>query len=241
MAKVLYKWRVNCTTHGHVYIWNETEPDKCPINTSDTIDLNKTSIVEKYDPNVFSIQEEQVPTGGNFSIESRIISADANTTEHHDHLWPFPINVLQVSFISKSEHVGDELELVIGPETPVTALVQNSASGDSKLYVSDTTYLMAGYFLHINGDDLGWIQSVDKVEKSVTLATATSNSYIAGDVVKRSVKPIKNYYIGYPWKYDIGSSKIGGSYVPANTTIRVSYKNNSANPKIIYSEIEFLY
>lgn len=238
----IYKWRIQCSVHGFVYVWNETEPTQCPVDSTDIIDASKTSIVDKRDPNTIEIKEEHVPTGGNFSIETRTITAGANATETHDHSWPFPINVLQVSFVGNGDTLGDEIELSIAPNTPITTLAQDCASGNTVLYLNSVEHALPGYFLEIGTDELGWIASVDKVAKTVTLANATANSYTAGNIVTRTVKVIKNYTIGHAWKYDIGNSKIGGSYVPANTIVRVIYKNNNATtPKTIYSEIEYLY
>ena len=53
---------------------------------------------------------------------------------------------------------------------------------------------------------------------------------------------VKDYELGQPWEHEIGDSKIGGTYIPADRVITVSYTNKSldADKKFI-GRCEYLY
>ena len=51
---------------------------------------------------------------------------------------------------------------------------------------------------------------------------------------------MKPFPLGPPWKYVLGSSKIGGSYVPAGYKIVINYTNMGTTQKTLYSIIERL-
>ena len=70
----IYKYRIRCLTDNkNEFIWAESEPVLCPINTSHSIDATKTAIVEKRDNNSFEIKEEFTPTGGHFQCDTKTI------------------------------------------------------------------------------------------------------------------------------------------------------------------------
>jgi acyl-CoA synthetase (AMP-forming)/AMP-acid ligase II len=56
------------------------------------------------------------------------------------------------------------------------------------------------------------------------------------------VYTIYNYIIGEPWEHDIGNSKIGGAYIPADTLITLEYTNGSTGlDKELSGKIQYLY
>ena len=85
---------------------------------------------------------------------------------------------------------------------------------------------------------------MDKVAKTITVETAAVNSFLASTptYVKQTVYYLQNYEFGPSWEYVIGESKIGASYLPANTILRARYINNSAiaNKKLVV-KFEYLY
>ena len=46
-----------------------------------------------------------------------------------------------------------------------------------------------------------------------------------------------NIVIGPVWNYCFGETKIGTSFVPANTPVKVTYTNNTADIKKFYGYI----
>lgn len=112
--------------------------------------------------------------------------------------------------------------------------------------VSDN--VMVGYYIKltngVNTNDFGRVIKVDKNNHCIYVENNAVNSFAAASptYVLLTVYAIKDYEIGKPWSYDIGQGKIGGSYIPADTKIHISYTNLSAtDDKVLYGSIELLY
>jgi hypothetical protein len=104
---------------------------------------------------------------------------------------------------------------------------------------------MIGYYMSItngvNLDNVGRI--IYKNHNSIFVENAPLNTYLASSptYVRQTVYSFKDYEIGYPEAHTIGSSKIGGSYIPANTTITVKYTNNYTSEQTLMGSVEYLY
>lgn len=77
--------------------------------------------------------------------------------------------------------------------------------------------------------------AIDTDNNEITIETATTQGFTAASptYVRQTVEMIPNYVIG--------DAKIGGSYLPANTTVRVEYTNNNGSTGYFYPKIEYLY
>lgn len=246
----LYKWRVKCDTDNTFeYIWDEDKPTTCPINNGHTIDNTKTTIVDQNVPNVLKIQEEDVPTGGNYRCTTVPINASAGvdvvTTVNHS--WKIPVSIFSISFVTKDEHEGDKFDIVVAPETIVGLLTDNIAIGVDVIPVDATVManVCVGYTLiidnTINVDNLGEIIEIDTVNNTVTTENTTSFAFLTGSVIKTHTRIVKDYTIGPSWEYIIGESKIGGSYISSNRVIQLNYTNKTNVAKNLYIQIEYTY
>jgi len=118
-----------------------------------------------------------------------------------------------------------------------------------ELSVSPTVlqYTMLGYYINLyNGattDDMGRVVFIDKTNSKIYVEKNTTNSYSGMTTyVRQTVYAIKDYEIGLGGIKSIGSSSIGGSYVPSNSVIVVEYKNNSlTDAKTLVACLEFKY
>jgi len=120
-----------------------------------------------------------------------------------------------------------------------------------ELFVSSTViiYTSTGYWISlydgVNTNILGHVISVDKLNNKIYMSQNPSNSfsYTTPTYVLQTVYLTKDFMIGSPGKYDIGSSKIGGMYLPAGVNIKITYKNNSVSGdnKIFTGRSEYLY
>ena len=248
----LYKYRVHCTTDNqNEFIWldeNDSEPTTCPTNTSHSIDSSKTTIVDSRKPENIRIKEESIPTGEHFMCETKVINTNANDTSENDYSWPFPISILAVYMIT-SDHEGDNFEALIAPDTTIGTITSDVAADDTVINVSQTVIdnTSVGYILTLddgtNNDNLGHVLAIDKVAKTITVETAAVNNFLAATptYVKQTVYYLRNYEFGPAWEYVIGESKIGASYLPANTILRARYTNNSITNKKLVVKFEYLY
>lgn len=119
-----------------------------------------------------------------------------------------------------------------------------------RLAVSQTVIdnTAAGYYIKLddftNNDDTERVVRVDTTNNYIYVETNVTNSYLAATptYVRQSVYSVKEYDIGHPWEHEIGATKIGGSYVPANVDVTIEYTNNSVtDDKLLVGRVEYLY
>lgn len=252
MSTSLSKYKIWCVTDNqYEYIWSETEPLVCPINNTHTINIDSIVVIDEIASNIMKIREENIPTGENFQCECYNIEYTGGTgvETSTDFTWPHPINVLELQFVSTDANKGDSIRLVVAPNTIIGVITANVSISDKIINVSSTVLdnVMIGYHLDLfdgaNTFDCGRITSVDKVNNQVTVENSLTQSFSASSptYVRLSVYVVNNYIIGPPQRYVIGEGKIGGSYVPTNTIVRVSITNSSNLPKTFSAQLEYLY
>lgn len=249
-------WSVSCTTEGAVWkTWilpeSASAPTTCPTNTSHTINTTLTYISARIDPNVVKILEENIATGENYMVETKLVSCPTgpNVTTTYDFTWPIPINVLTLMTKTKSDNLLDNVSCCAGPNTIIGVLAASAVTGASILTVSSTViqYTMVGYYLNLLDNsgtvDCGRVLSKNTNLNTVTIETPLSRSYsvFSPTYVRQTVYVVNDFTFGHAGSYNLGNSKIGGSYVPANTIVRVTYTNNGNTAKVISVLVEYLY
>jgi len=92
-----------------------------------------------------------------------------------------------------------------------------------------------------NKEDLGETVKVDKQGAKIYVQKAPVNNYSPGSYIMMTVYHLKNYQLGYGSNYIIGESKIGGSYIPADVKVKITYTNHDPLEKRIVGSVEYLY
>lgn len=246
------QYRIRCTTDAKdEFTWSETEPTTCPTNTAHTIDAAKTVIVDAVADNEVKIQEEQTKTGAHYQTRgiANSIPAVAEWHDFPDFSWPFPVSIFAATAYCRAEQDGDILEFLIGPDTTIGALTVDAAIGTTVLDVQQSVIdnTEVGYFIKltdgINTDDCGRVLNVDKAGLKITVETATTNAFAAATptYVQQTVKMLYDAEVSGGQRISLGEAKIGGSYIPANTALRLRYKNSTAAAKRFRFLMEYLY
>lgn len=250
MGTVL-KYRIYCNTENqYFFVIKEEEdglPTKCPNHQGHSIDLTKTVIYSEISQNTIKIKEESVSTNGNFTTETVAFNIPANSTVYEDSSWKYPISVYSVSFISKANQEGDVISISSNPDVVIGVITKPVNTNETVISVNSTVLdnIQPGFSVRLsngnNYDELGEVYKVDKVNGTITVDHPPSRNYSHSTPTQVLIESyfVKNYEIGPPWKYDIGMSKIGAAYVPANTVIRTLYKNNSNEEKRFIGYIEY--
>jgi hypothetical protein len=119
------------------------------------------------------------------------------------------------------------------------------------LTVSSTvlTYTQRGYDIKLvdlvnsHVEAVGRIISIDPALSRIYVETSPVFSYSPATptYIQQTAYFIRNFEIGEAWNRNIGEMKIGGSHIPADTLIEVSYQNNSSTTKDVIGHVEFLY
>lgn len=116
-----------------------------------------------------------------------------------------------------------------------------------ELKVSSTVllYTSTGYSISISGNgntnDVGRVISVDKDNQKIYVEKNISNSFVSTADILQTVYLLKDFEIGNPSDYSVGLSKIGGSYIIADSLVKISYKNLTNNDKYFNGRMEYLY
>ncbi len=235
-SKTIHKYRTFCLTENTlVYSWGETPPITCPNNDTHTIDTNSISIVDSVSSKKINISQDNGLTGGNFRAETIKAVIKPNTTEIFDFSWPFDMSVHTVHFVTNAQHIGDKFSCIIAPNTIIGVITNNVNVGDTTFHVSPTVlqYANMGYIISLfdgaNKSIVGYVISKDLVNSTITCHDPSTNVFSASSptYVMLEIRNIYEFEIGDPNKYDIGQSLIQSGLIPANTIVRLEYKNNS--------------
>lgn len=247
---IVYKYRLYCQSESkYKMVWGEENivPTKCPDDSNHTI--SSVSIVEKKGDNIVKIQEESHVTGGHFKITSKKIIANPNTTTISIINWKYPVSISCIEYTTVPEHKGDILDCIIAPDTVIGNITDNVNIGATVIHVSDTVIqnIAVGFKCALsngsNKEDLGEVISIDKTNKTITVDTASTRSFLATTptYVLMSIHIFDNVEIGEPCSCNVGNTIIGGAGIHANTDIKILYKNNSASTKEFVYTVHYLY
>ena len=197
-----------------------------------------------------TVQEEQIPTGGNYRAISKSIDVGANETKIDDNVWPyFDISALAIEFMTDAENQGDNLEMIVGPDTVIGVITSNVDISDNVINVNQTVIdnISVGFrvnlFDGVNTEELGCVTGVDKDNKTITTEISSTTAFVASPTtfVRINAYVIEDYTIGKPGRWVIGDSKIGGRHVKKGTVVRIIYHNNEAVAKNFTAQLEYLY
>lgn len=206
-----------------------------------------TPIVELYTEKV-KIIEEQVheQTQGHFqSTTIDLYISGVTGMTYTDVSFPYPISLFSSEWLVSESQIGDNAEFQLAPNTVCGALTQSHSFGDTLLHVSDTVFtqanIMLGYYITINGQDLGRVISKDSNNLTITVENPIATDLSPGTYVMFTVKVVPHWRFNAPGFCSVGESKIGASFIPANTTMRLVYYNNSGLAKWFAISIDYLY
>ena len=217
--------------------------------TTDTIISNHTGItpIEAYSEKV-KIIEENIGglTQGHFqatTIDLYIESVTGST--YKDLVFPYPVSLFSSEWLVSEDMIGDSAEFQIAPNTVCGVLRQSHSSGDTVLYVNDTVFteanMMLGYYITINGQELGRVIAKNTDNLTITVENPLSTDLNPMTYVMFTVKVVPHWRFNAPGFCSVGESKIGASFVPANTIMRMVYHNNSGTAKWFAISLDYLY
>lgn len=248
-------YRVFCNEEqAYFTTWSTRIPVCCPNDYRHTIDTSQTVKLATKIEDVLTvkIQEETVPTQGNYRHESFKFHATSNGESYHDIMFKYPVSALGVSALTTEAHRGDLINAIVIPKNAtVGAVTQPINVGDSNFIVSNSVlnYLNPGHICILtNGsnvsENLGEVIKVNVDSNMITTEFAASNAYLLSNLpfVQANVHYIKNLFLTEPREYSVGNRKIGASFLQTGSIIRMTYSNASPNTeKEVVIHFEYLY
>ena len=168
-----------------------------------------------------------------------------------DFTFPFNIAMLDMEFIAKSDNIGDVFSVCIAPETIVGAITADVSVNDTTFNVSPTVLenVKEGFAIHlsdgVNNDLCGFVTAggIDKVAGTLSVSVGAEHAFAAATptYVKMTVPVVQDVKFTGQSTIELGSSKIGGSFVPAGTNIRFHYDNKDGVAKEFHGILEILW
>lgn len=239
--------------------WRELsqgDPTTCRNDSSHKI-VGFPIVAETIDPEEITVKEEQTISGNSiYAFDTIAFSIPAKSTAMGECSWTDDIGVLSFTYVTKPEHEGDTFTGYIGENTEICAIQTEVKAGEKTIPIPLTgngqsmfmNFLCKGCKLKItdgkNTDDLGFITAADKSSFTLSVENATTRTFDAGSkllltrILGGRLGPIE---IGPAWSYTIGKDKIGSSYLPANTKIKIEYNNKSDVEKRFVVIVRYLY
>lgn len=169
-----------------------------------------------------------------------------------DKVWPMNISALTYEMHLGDLYVGDEMDMIVAPNTQIGVLAAPIAPDDTTVFLSTTpmawTKMNVGFNVTIsdgvNTDEMGRVLAIDRALGTLTMETPAVHAFAASTTpVLISIYVNRGFkFFGNANRLVVGDGKIGGSFVPKNTVVRIRYKNNTGPAdKAVGLYVDYLY
>ena len=206
---------------------------------------------EKSTPVVVMEQDPTDPerrTGGHYQSSSIAIDVPASTgLFSQDFSFPIPISLLSASIVPTPDMQGDVASFYVSPDTEIGVLVQDATVGSGSFVVSQSVIdnIALGYEVSLydglKEEELGRVINISTNTIMTEFKTQSSFSASTPTKVRMSIEFVRYFEIFGDKRLDFGSTKIGGSYIPANAILRLKYNNKNGIAKRLVFMLEYLY
>jgi hypothetical protein len=242
----LNKWQVFCITEKKwVQGWLEekNKPVTCFNNNGHEINTESQQIIDSTQIITVKVEQEAVPTGGHYSCQGFVIDIPANSSQIKAVAWPFSITTSVVNIQETSDNLGDFLDAIVNPKTPVGGITSLTLAGSKTCTVNSTVvkHSKVGYDCYINNEHLGRITKIDCVNFLITFEKVSTLEHAMGSPFFMELRIIRDYPLGSGARNALGSGNIGGKYLPYGSMTHVRYTNKSDVPKKFMFNIEYLF
>jgi hypothetical protein len=230
------QYKIFCVTENKFVIGEGLSPPTvCYNNNTHTVNPNSWQLVLSVSNSQVIVKQNQVSTGGNFWIKDIVFSNIApQSTQTVDYTFDVLCNVYCYDFFVNDTNAGDYITIIVRPNTIVGLIGANMNIGDTTMIGPSglLTYGYPGYELTVtdgtNIDVLGRILSIDADTGVVTFTNASTHTYSSTNTeVILNYYIMKNYTISGYGQVRYGDNILTAAVVPAGTTVRYIYQNNS--------------
>lgn len=256
---IISKYSLYCETEAAtVYTpgYLENVPTVCPNNVDHVINQESIAAIDTIDTSIQEVEiEEGVSnTGGKYQAKTYCLDVSAGDSNgvvsSLEFSFPFSISLKTALFGIEDNHDGDEVRVKIAPNTIVGVITEDVSSGSNSFKTSLETFSFynpgfhAKLFDGINEDDLGIVISKDEDNLQLTCENSAINNFQASSptYIKSTVDLIPQCILSKAFgRVDLGRANAKGTFIPADTTIKVEYTNFEAVEKTFCWIIEYFY
>ena len=198
---------------------------------------------------IIQVQEETglIKTGGHYKAKGFAHTFPPGESSH-EFSFPYPVALLAAEFNGYASNEGDLMSFVIGEDTTIGAITSAVAVSATDIAVDNTTIenIAVGRYLKLDdgtNTDSSCVVAVDTDNNIVTLEDPVTFSYspLSPTFCKMTIRMVDNFEFDPGIRYELGTSKIGGSYIPAGAVFKIYYTNTGAGDVRFKPILEFLY
>ena len=235
----IYSWRIYCNTEqAFVTGYSPTALTTCPNDTTHTVNANSVQQLALLNSPAIAVTDN-APTTAYFQASSVQLVVPAPTSVPvvitTDFSFPFDLYLWEMSYVAPATNIGDTMSIQVGPDTMVGVTTATTAAAATSVSVNSTVlnYVVKGSEIGIsdgtNTEYPGLVTAVNATAGTITFQTPLVNSYATGSKILFSIYSLKNVVLDTTERYTIGSKGLNTKIIPAGTTIRVLYTNNTNN------------
>lgn len=248
----IYEYRIYCTTEQtFVTFYGVDPPTTCPNDTNHTVNPDSVQKGHLVGPDTV-IAKDSSPDAGYFQASTIVIDIPANAggpqTIITDIKYPFDMYIWEMSIAQNPASVGDSLSVQLSPDTIIGLMTVDAKVGDIVINCSGTifNYVVRGSEIGIsdgkNTEYPGRVTAVDSKAGTITVETPLVNAYSSASptYILFSVYPIRNLICDSAARITLGNKGLKAKVVPAGTTIRVIYVDNTIGDAVkAYLQIQY--
>ena len=250
------KWRVVITATQAEDFVLRTESQGAPVvgPGGEPIDTAKSRIVEHRTDGEVKIKEMATETGTYYQFAHIKVTAPANQTTVFSKTFDADINIISAMCQCTADMKGDVICWSVDPNTTAGALTSPAAISDTVLSVPQTVIDNAEPLFRVRlalasdptntYEDVGVITDMDEVNSTITVTTPLTQAWAATTtLVQITAIYVDDVEAGpLDWVLQLGTDKIGASYLPKGRTLVCEYKNNhSTDEHELYAYFSYMY
>lgn len=234
------KYKVYCSDEAKfVSGWSEGEPTVCYNNNTHTIDDSKTAMVDIQTPVDVRIVQSSAGTDGDlYRLLPHSFVAQPNSTTVYDINIPIDCNLFAVHMSGRKENIGDIWSSCINRDTKIGFVLEPSTGNTIKITPDNLDGIRIGYHLSFD-DGKTYNMVVSKTSDSVTIDGDVDVK--AGDTAMMCYFMVYQKEILFVGMFTMGSSIIGSSRLPKESTKSIIYINKSVLPKRVEINLEITF
>jgi hypothetical protein len=245
-------WQVICLAENKlVNVYSPDTPSMCPNDHPDrSIDKTRVVLLETISNDRVEVVDS---TEGQFQHTTLNMAVPSNvpgSVSNHDFSWPIAIKVWKTNFVPSSEHIGDEVDVIVDPNRDIGTLQQNANIGDTELYLNAEVFdypgLMHGVEILLDNtvstENVGRLIGYDRNTFKIVIENPLTQNFAIGTKFCLNSCMVKQAYIDHALiPYTIGQKGFSGLRIPANTVMRIVWKNNNGQSKNVHFTMEYNY
>lgn len=208
------------------------EPTPLPEDEAQIVRMKEWDLEDKL---LFKTKHVQMPT-----IPATTEQGDEAATVQVDLTWPWKVSILEADWVNEVEHKGNQVFMVVSPNTVAGAFGDTGLVGDTVITVSPTVTesVKLGYSIKVDctigGNDgtlLGKVTAIDHDTNELTLDTPLATQYEVGELIYIEYDVTDEWRsLGSNGITVVGSGRQGGTTIPLGRVVRFKYRYRGDSP-----------